>query len=64
MRRPYPGILIASILLTVLYFVFEERPAYITYEDDKGDILFFGTIYVVLLFGTMSAIYLFFKQKK
>lgn len=63
MRRPFANILILSIVLTVLYFWMEDRPEYITYREDMGNVLFYGVVYIVLLFCTMSAIYVYFRKQ-
>ena len=63
MRRPFANILILSIVLTVLYFWMEDRPEYITYREDMGNVLFYGVVYIVLLFSTMSAIYVYFRKQ-
>jgi hypothetical protein len=63
MRRPFVNILILSIVLTVLYFWMEDRPEYITYQEDIGNVLFYGVVYTVLLFCTMSAIYVYFRKQ-
>lgn len=64
MRKPYGEILVASIVLTVLYFFIEERPSYITYEEDQRNMLLWGIVYVVLLFSIFSAIYIFFRKRR
>lgn len=62
MKSPYNGILVVSILLVVLYFLNEQKPAYIPADQDRKDMLFFGILYVALLFGTFSLIYMYYKQ--
>lgn len=64
MRKPYGGILIVSIILTVLYFYTEERPAYITLKEDQGNMMFFGALYVALLFCIFSGLYLLVKKRR
>lgn len=64
MRKPYGGILIVSILLTVLYFYTEDRPAYISFKEDQENVMFFGTLYVALLFCIFSGLYLLVKRKR
>ncbi len=63
MRRPYANILILSIVLTIIYFWMEDRPAYISFQEDQRNVLFYGALYVILLFCTISAVYLYFKKK-
>jgi len=63
MRKTYLKILIISILLTVMYFFFEERPPYITMQEDIENMLFYGIIYVVLLFTAISVMYNFVKKE-
>ena len=62
MRKPYGRIFIISIVLTALFFWMEDRPAYITLREDMENILFFGALYVALIFCTLSGIYLYFKK--
>ncbi len=64
MRKPYGAILIASILLTVIFFVTEDRPAYITFKEDEGDMLFWAVVYIAMFFCTFSGLYLLFKKKR
>ena len=63
MRKTYAKILVISILLTVLYFFFEDRPPYLTLQEDIEDMLFYGAVYVALLFTTMSVIYNYIKKE-
>jgi hypothetical protein len=63
-RKPYWRILGISIALTILYFWMEDRPDYITYQEDQRNILFYGVLYVVLLFATISAVYTYFKKSR
>jgi hypothetical protein len=62
MRRPYGGFLILSIFLTVLYFLEEKRPAYISFWDDLPNKLFFGIIYIALIFSILSFFYIYVKK--
>ncbi len=64
MRKPYGGILIVSILLTALYFYTEERPSYITLKEDTDNMMFFGVLYVALLFCIFSGLYLLVKKRR
>jgi len=63
MRKPYDRILIISILLTVAYFYFIDEPTAVPYKDDQKNILFFGALYVALIFGLLSVIYLAVKKR-
>ncbi len=63
MRSTYLKILVVSIALTALYFFFEDRPAYLTWQEDIEDMLFYGVIYVLLLFTTISVIYNYIRKE-
>ena len=63
MRKPYDRFLIASILLTVLYFWLVDKPSVVQFQEDQKDMIMFGALYTGLIFGILSLIYLCFKQK-
>lgn len=63
MRKPYDGILIVAILLTILYFMFFDKPINPNEAEDRHDILGFGLIYAGLLFGIISLARLYFKKR-
>jgi hypothetical protein len=64
MRKPYDSFLIISVVLTVLYFMTEKRPSYVPVRDDQLNMLFFGGLYVALIFGILSLIYIYYKKSK
>ena len=64
MKRPYNVLFLISVALVVFYFLTENKPTYIDPVQDRKDMLVYGAIYVVLIFGTLSLMYLYFRQNK
>jgi len=64
MKRPYGGFLILSIFLTVFYFLTEKKTLYVNPWDDLPNKLFFGIIYIGLLFTIFSLIYIYVKKSR
>ncbi|MES2701405.1 MAG: hypothetical protein V4649_02145 [Bacteroidota bacterium] len=64
MKQPYITILLVSIVLVVLYFLNEDQSMYIDPVQDRREKLLYGAIYIVLIFSTLSLMYLYYKQSK
>jgi len=63
MRKPYDTILIVSVLLTILYFIFVDKPINPNEAEDRHDIIGYALVYLALLFGIISLARLYFKRR-
>jgi hypothetical protein len=63
-KKPYPLLLALSVLITFIYFQFEQPSPYLSREQLRHGYITDGILFVALLFAAFSAIYLYAKKDR